>query len=225
MVTVSFLVLSGCLYPEAEKRKNSGPMDVHITSVADAIMRYHKETRVYPILNSTLQTPIYEKYIIDMNKLYPNYLGYLPANAFESGGPHLYVLVDMEHNPTVKLIDLTTSSKVESMQRLINEYKFSKGEYPFGEATSSFTYTIDYQKLKVSVPEVQSPFSGKSLPLHITNKGEVIVDYTLDIGIYMNQGYTFNGDDVRGILVQNSFFVPVKSVRYEWVNNELIPAQ
>ncbi len=215
------IVLSGCMYPEAERQKNIGPIDVHVASVQDAIGRFHQVTGVYPIQNSTMNTPIYEKYMIDMAKLYPQHMGYLPENAFEKGGPHLYVLVDIDHSPQVKLIDLTTSSRVESMQRLINDFKLKNGEAPTGETLSKTMYRIDYERLKTSPSDVISPFTGKSLPLIISQSGEVFVDYSLDIGIYFNQGKTFNGEDARELLVQNSFFVPVKSVSYEFVNGEL----
>lgn len=221
VLVLLMLALSGCLYPEAERAKNSGPVDVHIASVEDAIKRFHQATKVYPIQNSTVNTPIYEKYIIDMAKLYPQYMGYLPENAFEKGGPHLYVLVNIESEPAVKLIDLTISSKVESMQRLINEYAFKNGVYPLGDRISDVMYTIDYEKLKTSLPKIISPFTDKSLPLIVSQAGEVFVDYSLDIGIYINQGKTFSGTDAREILVQHSFFVPVKSVPYEWKDGEL----
>lgn len=218
---LSLLFMSGCLYPETEKAKNSGPVDIHIASVEDAIARYQQSNGVYPILNSTLTTPIYEKYRIDINRIYPGYLGYLPPNAFENGGPFLYVMVDLEKKPSVKLIDLNVSNKVETMQRLVNEYQIKKGSFPFGEPHSLHTYTIDYQKLKVARPDIISPFTEKTLPLILSEDGQVLVDYSLDIGIYLNQGYTYEGDDAREVLVQHSFFVPVKSVPYEYKNGDL----
>lgn len=214
-------LLTGCLYPESEKVQNNVPVDLHITSVEQAIALYQKETGVYPILNSTIDTPIYEKYRIDMNKLYPRYLAYLPANAFENGGTNLYVIVDIETSPKVRLIDLNTSSKVENIQRLVNEYTLKKGEIPAGEKNALYVYNIDYNKLKADKPNIISPFTGRALPLLLTSTGEVFVDYTLDIGIFMNQGYSYHGNDARDVLVQNSFFVPVKSLKYEFANGEL----
>lgn len=213
--------LTGCLYPDSEKAQNSGPLDLHITSVEQALALYQKDNGVYPIFNSTMDTPIYEKYRIDLNKLYPRYLAYLPANAFENGGTNLFVIVNIETDPKVKLIDLNTSSKIENYQRLVNEYKAKKGEYPFGEHISRNMYRLDYNKMKAKSPNLISPFTGKALPLIMSSKGEVFVDYALDIGIFTNQGYTFNGNDARDILVQNSFFVPVKSLVYEFINGEL----
>lgn len=213
--------MSGCLYPQSEKVKNSGPVDLHIASVEQAIDRYHKDNGVYPILNSTITTPIYEKYRIDINRIYPQYLGYLPPNAFENGGSHLYVMVNMDFKPSVRLIDLNISNQVEYIQRLVNEYKFKKGEYPYLDKITPSIYSIDYNKLKIAKPNILSPFTDKSLPLIITENGEVLVDYTLDIGIFLNQGYTYEGADARQVLVDHSFFVPVKSLPYEYRNGDL----
>ncbi len=221
ILILSLFLTTGCLYPQSEKVQNNGSLELHIASVEQAIALYLKDTGVYPILNSTIDTPIYEKYRIDMNKLYPRYLAYLPSNSFENGGTHLYVIVDIEKSPTVKLIDLNTSSKVENIQRLVNEYKFKQGDFPFVESNSTNLYSINFKKLKVNSPNIVSPFTGKSLPLVLTKSGEVLVDYTLDIGIFINQGLSYEGTDVRQVLVENSFFVPVKSTGYELSNGVL----
>lgn len=214
-------LLTGCLYPKSEKAPDMSSLDLFTKNVEGAISLYHEQTGVYPIENSTVDTPIYEKYRIDMSKIYPRYLAYLPANAFENGGSHLYVLVDIETKPKVKLIDLGISSKVESVQRLVNQYKSQKGDFPFGEKNTDFTYELDFNKLKERKPELVSPFTGRNLPLLITDNGVVIVDYTLDIGIFLNQGHTYQGTDPREVLVQNTYFVPVKSAQYEMLNGEL----
>jgi hypothetical protein len=213
-------ILSGCLYPEERRVENMGSLDVHIQTVQDAVNRYQKDTGVLPIKNSTLDTPIYEKYVIDMGRIYPGYLGYIPGNAFENGGVHQYVLITPEEKPTVKLMDLVTVSRVNTVQAAVNEYEYKKGKLPIKEKINSQAYEIDYKALKVMKPEIISPFTGQALEIFLTPKGEVMIDYAIDIGIFMNKGYTFTGNDAREVLVQNSFFVPAKSLPYVWENGE-----
>lgn len=222
LIAFIFLTLTGCLYPESEKLKNSGPIDVHIDSVEVALKRYHQDTGVYPIKNSTVDTPIYEKYIIDMGRLYPRYLGYLPPNSFENGGSHMYVVVDIEQTPRVRLIDLKSSSEVERVQRSVNQYYHKNGQYPFGEMVAPSYYKIDYKRLDISAPTIISPFSDKALPLIISDQGEVFIDYMLDIGIFLNQGFTSEHDDPRQVLVDHSYFVPVKSPTYHYEDGEVV---
>lgn len=217
---VCLSLLTGCLYPENRRVENNVPIETQIASVQEAVNRFHAETGVYPILNSDMDTPIYEKYVIDMGRLYPGYLGYIPASAFENGGPFRYVLVHMEQEPAVKLIDLRISSQVATIQSLVNEYYFKKGKYPFGDPFDTYSYHIAYKELKTSPPRIESPFSGQLLNLLITPKGEVFVDYGIDIGIYINKGLAYEGKDAREVLVQNSYFVPVKSYPYVWQNGE-----
>lgn len=215
-------MLTGCLYPESERIKNSGPIDVHIDIVEFALKRYYEDYGVYPIKNSTMDTPIYEKYIIDMSKLYPSYLGYIPPNAFEKGGSHMYVIVDIEQSPKVRLIDLKTSSEVERVQRLVNQYHFKNGEYPFGEMIAPSYYQLDYKGLGISPPTIISPFTERALPLIISDQGQVFIDYMLDIGIFINQGFVSDDEDPREVLVDHTYFVPVKSTTYRYQDEDIV---
>ena len=55
------------------------------------------------------ETDIYIKYPIEFSKIVPAYTEKIPSNAYETGGIYQYVLMDVEENPTVKLVDLTIS--------------------------------------------------------------------------------------------------------------------
>lgn len=219
---LTLLLLSGCLYPDERRVENMGPVEAHIDSVKAAVERYVQDTGVYPILNSEPDTPIYEKYVIDMGKLYPKYLPYIPGNAFENGGPYRYVIVHPEANFDIRLLDLRISSEVGNVQRNVNLYVYRNQKLPIGAPVETGLYEIDYDALKMDEVKVKSPFTGQELPLLMTEDGQVVVDYSLDIGIFLNQkGLAYEGKDAREVLVRHSPFVPVKSLPYQLEGNEL----
>jgi hypothetical protein len=100
-------LLSGCLYPEEKLQKNTIPYEDQIAAVQNSVDRFQEESGgLLPIKTRDMTTPIYQKYPIDFSALSPKYMAEPPGTAFESGGIYLYALVDVEENPTVKLIDL-----------------------------------------------------------------------------------------------------------------------
>jgi hypothetical protein len=211
------LVLSGCLYPNEKLTKNQVPNEYQVQSVQQAVDNYQKNTGVLPIKTRDMSTPIYEKYPVDFQKLVPQYLPEPPGNAFENGGVYLYVLVDVEENPTVKLMDLVTVEKVRDLQIRVNMYR-QKHEYPPTEKVlADGRFLLNYEKLELKeTPSIESPFTGNILPLIIDNNAKVFVDYSMDLYHFMKDDKLElqEGKDIRNILVENSFFVPVKSLPY-----------
>jgi hypothetical protein len=66
---VLLALLSGCLYPEQRRSENRAAVAESVLVVQNAIEQYKQKTGVLPIKNSEPDTPIYEKYVIDMKRL------------------------------------------------------------------------------------------------------------------------------------------------------------
>ncbi len=74
------------------------------------------------------------------------------------------------------------------------------------------------------MPQVTSPYSGKGLPFVINEKGEVFVDYRIDLydALKKNEGQFTEGEDIRNILSKGSPFVPAYSLPYTAKDGEPI---
>ncbi len=74
---------------------------------------------------------------------------------------------------------------VEQIQELSLKLRMYRDEHrypPFKKVISDGVYELDYKKLGYKdVPQVTSPYSGKGLPFVINEKGEVFVDYRIDL--------------------------------------------
>ncbi|WP_070121146.1 hypothetical protein [Bacillus marinisedimentorum] len=218
IMLLSTAMLSGCLYPEEERAGNRVPYEDQLAAVQKAVDQYREtENGLLPIKTRDMSTPVYRKYPIDFNKLIPAYMQDAPGNSFESGGIYQYVLINVETDPEVKLIDLQTAEYIRELKVNLNLHRKKHGYPPFSEVLANGRYTLDYEKLGYSSPpKVPSPFSDSFLPLIIDNKGEVFVDYRIDLNRKLQSGeYDFEyGDDIRSILVEDSPFVPAFSVPY-----------
>lgn len=214
-IPIMFLfILSGCLYPEDRLQKNKIPYEAQIDSVQKAIDQYREDSGgLLPIKTRDQSTPIYEKYPIDFNLLIPEYLPEPPGSAFENGGIYLYVLVDVEKKPTVKLIDLRMAEAIRELKMRISAHKYP----PYDEQVGKNVFTLNYKKLGLKAPpHVTSPYSGENLPLIIGTDGEVYVDYRIDLyrALKKSAGNVKQGEDIRKLLVQDSPFVPAFSLPY-----------
>jgi hypothetical protein len=225
------LLLSGCAYPNELRKENQINPAEFITVVQQAIDLFHEKTGVLPIKNSDMTTPLYEKYVIDFGKLKKtNLLSSVPANAFESGGIFLYVLVDVETKPLVKLMDLSAYQSVEDVQKKVDDYKVKHGgQLPKGIAINDTFAYVDFDKLGMKSPEIKSDFNRQNFitfMLHM-NSGKVAIDYGMDIMKIIQSGSLETslkpGQDLRELLVAKSFFVPIRSYSYFWQNNQPIP--
>lgn len=212
------VVLAGCLYPEEKLSKNAVPYETQISSVQTAVDRFQEDSNgLLPIKTRDMNTPIYQKYPIDFNQLIPEYLPEPPGTAFENGGVYLYVLVNVEEDPTVKLIDLRIAEQIREIHLRLNVYRQSNGYPPFKKEVVPGVYTLDFQKLGYKEdPQVLSPFSGEYLPFVIDSNGEVFVDYSLDLYQALQKGEASfeKGEDIRQLLVEQTPFVPAYSLPY-----------
>ena len=202
------------MYPNENLAQNKIPYEDQVNSVQNAVLKFQEENNgILPIKTKDATTPIYQKYLIDFKKIVPTYLPEAPGNAFENGGIFQYVLIDVETNPTVKLFDLRIAETIRDIKLRISLQDFP----PFKDQLSKNVFTLDFSKLGFSEdPAAVSPYSGINLPYVITGDGEIYVDYRSDLYQKLQEKeYNLKaGEDIRGILTENSLFVPAYSLPY-----------
>ncbi|MBT2754899.1 hypothetical protein AB1K84_07025 [Mesobacillus foraminis] len=208
------LILSGCMYPEENLAQNRIPHEVQLESVQKAVDGFREDNSgILPIKTKEADTPIYEKYLIDFQRIVPRYMPEPPGNAFESGGIFQYVLVDVETKPTVKLLDLRMAETIRDIKLRIKAKEYP----PFKKQIGKNAFTLDFKKLGYKeAPAAASPYTGANLPFIITGDGEVYVDYRSDLYQKLKDGDedVSPGEDIRHILVEDSQFVPGFSLPY-----------
>jgi hypothetical protein len=230
-LAIAMLCLTGCLYPKEMLKENQVALQENILLVQNAIDQYRNKTGVLPIKNSDDTTPIYEKYKIDFKKLKERgFLSNIPSNAFENGGSNIYVLVDPETKATVKLMDLNAFRKTAELQQLVDDYMSrNNSQLPKGAAIAPHFYEIDYAKLHVEPMQVQSVYTRQfQLPFMLHESGRVAVDYSFEIMKLIDkkalQQKLDPKQDLRQLLVNESYYVPICSYPYYWSNNRPTPA-
>ncbi|MDR6549459.1 hypothetical protein [Paenibacillus qinlingensis] len=231
LALILVILLTGCAYPQELRKENQINPAEFITVVQQAVDTFHTKSGVLPIKNSEMSTPLYEKYVIDFPKLKKmNLLSTVPANAFESGGVFIYVLVDAETKPVVKLMDLSAYQSVEDVQKKVNDYIVKHGgNMPQTVSQNDAFAYVDFKLLGMKQPEIKSVYNRKNAITYILNKqtGEVSIDYAMDINTFIQNNALTNSlkpdQDLRQILVEKSYFVPIRSVAYAWQDNQPMP--
>lgn len=223
MFTIIALLLSGCMFPESERAENQIPYEEQVNSVQNAVKQYQEESGgLLPIKTRDMDVDQYIKYPIDFSKIVPKYLAEIPSNAFETGGIFQYVLMDVEENPMVKLVDLQVAETIRS----INVRKSANGgQAPISEIIADNVYRLNYTAMGFREEQVAvSPYSGRNLPLVVTGKGDVYVDYSMDLYTELQEyeGTIEEGQDIRFLLYDDSPIVPAYSLPYT-VNEEMEP--
>jgi hypothetical protein len=206
--------LTGCMYPEEKLVQNQVPYKDQLDSVQSAVDQFKEANGgILPIKTKDAQTPIYQKYPIDFNKIVPKYLSEPPGNTYENGGLFQYVLVDVEENPTVKLLDLRMAETIREIKMRIN----ASGYPPFKDQIADNIYTLDFKKIGYKEePVAVSPYTNQNLHFIISTDGEIFIDYRSDLyqAIKASKLDLKEGEDIRHILVNESMFVPAYSLPY-----------
>ncbi|HEY0828960.1 MAG TPA: hypothetical protein VGE40_12755 [Bacilli bacterium] len=227
IIMVLLSLLSGCLYPDNQRIENQTAVKEYLTIVQNAVNQYHADSGVLPIKNSEINTPIYEKYEVDFGKLGERYISTIPPNAYQKGGTNYYVLVNIEKQPEVKLMDLISFIRIGEIERLVKAY-MSKHEDtpPAGERVAPHFYRLDFDKLGLENEQIQSVYSSQFLGLLVHDSGKVAMDYAPEImKIITKRGIASSLDesqDLRALLVEQSYYVPASSFPYHWINGEPI---
>ncbi|MFK7696440.1 hypothetical protein [Paenibacillus sp. HJGM_3] len=220
------LALSGCLYKKETKLDNVTAVRESILLVQNAVDTYKQRTGVLPIKNSEASTPIYEKYILDMRKLKDgHYLSQLPSVSYENGGSAIFLLVNAETKPEVRVMDLVAYQQAGDLQNRVKEYQAAhQGQLPVGPAIAPHFYQLDFDKLGMKLPQVESRYSRAYLTFGVHESGTVLIDYAPDLMKLITErslAAGLNGTtDLRSILVQESPFVPAKSYPYRWKDGQ-----
>jgi hypothetical protein len=217
-IVAVFFLLSGCLYPVEERVQQLDTKDKQLDSVQKAVDEF-KEVNggLLPIKTSDLDTPLFQKYVVDFDRISPRYINEPPGTSFENGGEYVYVLTDVEHEATVKLIDLKISEKIKELNLLIKMYKDRQKYPPFQKQIAANLFSLDYEKLGLKEPpEVTSPVTGNSLPLLIDGKGEIVVDYRSDLSYLLKQSNDppREGASIQDLYWKETPFVPAFSPGY-----------
>lgn len=179
---VVLAILGGCANSPSKKSSRQIDPKPHLITVQTAVDGFLAKNGVLPILNSDLQTPLYEKYKLDFTRLKQHgFLAEIPPNAFENGGSYYYVLVDVETKPTVKLLDMATVRQVRDVERQVKDYMGKYSELPSLAAVWPSWFTIDYAKLKMDDVQVKSPYSQQYLGLLLHESGTVVIDFAIEL--------------------------------------------
>ena len=207
-------VLSGCMYPESRKAENQVPYEDQLNNIQAAVDRYQENTGgLLPIQTRDMETDQYIKYPIDFAKIVPNYTEKIPSNAFEKGGIYQYVIMDVENDPTVKLVDLRSAEKI----RELNIQKRVNGYAPIADVITDNIYKLNYELMGYKKePTVPSPYSNVELPLVVTGDGTIYVDYSIDLNRILTEDKpdVKQGEDIRYLLVEKYPVVPAYSLPY-----------
>ncbi|NEU31125.1 hypothetical protein GN156_10075 [bacterium LRH843] len=211
-------MMTGCFYPNEQKSENRIAYPDQLQAVQQTVEQFQTDTGVLPIRTFDETTPIYQRYAIDFKQLIPRYIQQPPGTAFENGGVFQYVLVNVEESPQVKVIDLTSQQKIMEFQQKLNQYMKKHTYAPILEMVDVGLFKIDYKALNYrDEPLIKSPYHHDTyLPLLLTNAGDVIIDYRIDLNIMLQEhGSAFKeGEDIRPLLYEHSPFVPFRSVPY-----------
>ncbi|MCZ8532300.1 hypothetical protein [Psychrobacillus psychrodurans] len=214
VVIMLVIFLAGCSYKSGYEPENLLPYEDQLLAVQNAVDSFQEDSSgLLPIKTRDMETDQYIKYPIDFSKIIPSKLGEAPANSYEAGGIYQYVLMNVEENPTVKLVDL----RIADTLRDINHRKGINGFGPIAETIVDGVYKLDYKKMGYdSELSVQSPYSDTQLPIVATGDGEVYVDYSIELNRLLEETeeQIKPGDDIRFLLTDNFAIVPAYSLPY-----------
>lgn len=225
LVLVLFsLLMTGCLYPDEGAGENKVSYRESVKRIQSAVDDYFKEQGVLPIITAGPEVPRYEKYRVDLELLKNRgYIDQIPATAFEKGGTGYFLIINEESDPTVKVMDLTTVQAVNDVQRAVNLYKMGNdGALPAGETLYPGYTAVDLSKTDAKSLKLMSVFSGQEMTFIMDEAGKVYADYAFDImqAVQKDGSEPKEGEDLRVFLEKESYFVPVKSVPYAWINQQ-----
>ncbi|WP_420799001.1 hypothetical protein [Paenisporosarcina cavernae] len=202
------------MYPSSERAENQIPYDAQLKLVQEAVDSFQTDSSgLLPIKTRDQDVDQYIKYPIDFEKLVPRYLPELPGNAFETGGIYQYVLMDVEENPTVKLVDLRMAEKL----RELNIKLGVNGYGPIKDEIAPNVYTLDFSVMGYKEEQtVKSPYSDVHLPIIATGDGKLYVDYSIELNkLIQEENLTpKQGEDIRALLVEKYPILPAYSLPY-----------
>ncbi len=223
ILSLSFL-LTGCINTaEEEEGSRDVPYADQIEIIQRAVDSYQEDSGgLLPIKNRESETDQYIKYPIEFSTIIPEYTGKIPSNAYEKGGIFQYVLMDVEENPTVKLVDLRAAERIRELNLRKN---INKGSIPFKDEVGNGVYEVDYKTMGFkNALTVPSPYSDTQLPIIVSGDGNFYVDYSIDLQRILSEDKPVikKGEDIRFLLADLSPVLPAYSLPYT-VNDDNEP--
>lgn len=217
--TVLMLFLAaGCMYGNEIKQQGAPASSEYIALVQSAMEQYQKKTGLLPIRNKDEKTPVYERYHVDFDKLKnARLLTSVPVNAFENGGTAIYVIVNTETKPQIKLLDLVSYQQLTDLQADVDRYMTAnKGSLPKADEVAPGVWSLDFAKLKRKPEQIRSPYSRQFLGVIMNEAGTLYADYGPDIQRVLKKNAVSSdaSTDLRELLVNESYFVPARSTSY-----------
>jgi len=216
--------LAGCLYPEDRRADNQAPPREAVRNVQAAIEQFQADNGLLPIKNSSADTPVYEKFVIDFAKLERmGYVGDIPGTAYEKGGSYYFLVINEQTDPIVRLMDIVVHQQFNDLQAKVDTYRAANGGVlPAGDEAYPSFYYVDYERLGGGVPDIRSVFSNQPLAALVHENGTVFGDYGIDVrkAVELSETEPEPNADLRELLVRQSLFVPVKSPVYAWVDGD-----
>jgi hypothetical protein len=229
VIITTMLSLTGCLYPNDQRSGSNVSARESVLTVQDAVDRYKEQTELLPIQNAKESIPLYEKYKVDFGKLKRmDFISQVPSAAFESGGSYQFLIIDEETKPVVKLLDLVVFQAVANVQDKVYQYRINhNNQNPAGEEMYPGFKSVDFGKLGTSSVDIVSMYSHQSLNLLLNEQGQVFIDYGIDMATAVKklEAEPKENEDLRRVLIEASYFVPVRSPVYHWVNGEPLAVQ
>lgn len=222
VLSLLMFLLTSCLYPDEQRANHRLSAEDSVMLVQSAVDRYQADRTLLPIKNFEMNTPLYERYQIDLSQLIKlQYLSSIPVQAFENGGSSIFVLVDAEDDPTVKLMDIVTIQTTGEIEEAVREFmQKNNGQVPAKKADTNGWYPLDLTAIKQEKKTLKSVFSGENTSWLVDVNGQVVVDYSLDLMMLIDREQLadeLTADlDLRSVLVDHAFYVPVKSAPYYW---------
>lgn len=218
------MLLTGCLYPDEKLEENKVSYRESVKRIQSAVDDFQQEQGILPIITAGQEVPRYEKYRVDLDQLKGRgYIDEIPKTAFEQGGSGYFLIINEETKPTVKVMDLTTTQKVNDVQRAVNLYKMAHDNaLPSGETLYPGYTAVDLSKTDAKSLKLMSVYSGQEMTFIMDEEGTVYADYAFDImqAIQKNGTDPQEGKDLRVFLEEESYYVPVKSVAYAWKDGQ-----
>lgn len=216
IVAIISVLLSGCMYPQDEMESKQRPYEDQLETVQKAVDTYREQSQgLLPIKTRDMDIDQYIKYPIDFTKIVPSLTEKIPSNAYEQGGIYQYVLMDVEENPTVKLVDLRVAERIRELilRKTVN------GVLPFKDPVQegANVYEVDFEKMGLKEPlTVESPYSDAHLPLVVGGDGNFYIDYSIDLNRIMEKEKpdVKPGEDIRYLLSDKHPILPAYSLPY-----------
>ncbi|MNN65513.1 hypothetical protein D3C81_1810220 [compost metagenome] len=112
---------------------------------------------------------------------------------------------------------------MNDVQRQVSKYQIANdNKLPVVDQTETYPglFTVDLKLAKAESFAAKSVFSGQELSYLVDKEGQVYIDYAYDIMQAIDKFGAVPSDyeDLRVLLTEQSYFVPVKSLPYQWVD-------